>query len=149
MYLAFGEGLVGAVASRREPLALSDARSHPQVRYFPETGEERYRSFMATPLVVRNVTIGVLVVQTVEPRVFERGDVELLQTCGQLLAPIVMNAQLLAFVDQSEEERDRIVTELAHSGLPRSAGTAARCLSPSRRWSSTSTRSIPASSCRR
>ena len=48
------------------PMAIEDAREHPTYRYFPETGEERFRSLMAAPLIVRGVTIGVLVVQTVE-----------------------------------------------------------------------------------
>ena len=42
------------------------AESHPRYKYFPETGEERFSSLMAVPLIVRGVTIGVLVVQTRE-----------------------------------------------------------------------------------
>jgi len=99
--LAFGEGLVGLVAKNRETLAIERAQEHPDFRYFPETQEERFQSLMAAPLVVRDVTTGVLVVQTVEPRRFERGDVELLRTCAQLIAPVVMNAQLLFFVAQT------------------------------------------------
>ena len=116
--LAFGEGLVGRAAQNRETVALSRAQEDPDFRYFPETQEERFQSLMAAPLVVRDVTTGVLVVQTVEPRSFERQDVELLRTCAQLIAPVVMNAQLLDFVAQTEHERERVVQELARSGFP-------------------------------
>src|SRR5512134_3868183 len=50
--LAFGEGLVGWAAQIREPVAIEQAREHPQFRYFPETQEERFASLMAAPLVV-------------------------------------------------------------------------------------------------
>ncbi len=43
--LAYSEGLIGLVGSREEPINLEDAPSHPRYRYFPETGEERFRSF--------------------------------------------------------------------------------------------------------
>ncbi|MDJ0867547.1 MAG: phosphoenolpyruvate--protein phosphotransferase [Myxococcota bacterium] len=116
--LAFGEGLVGAVAQGGEPLALDRAQEHPGFRYFPETGEERYASLLAAPLVVRDVPIGVLVVQTARERHFTPGDVELLQTCGQLIAPVVLNATLLGVVAGSDEERRRFVDDLARAGIP-------------------------------
>jgi len=116
--LPFGEGLVGLAAELREPVVIERAREHPKFRYFPETGEERYESLMAVPLLVRGVTIGVLAVQTRAPRRFPPRDVQSFQTCAQLIAPVVMNARLLAIVDQSEEERERMGTQLAVSGVP-------------------------------
>jgi phosphotransferase system enzyme I (PtsP) len=116
--LAVGEGLVGLVAQEGAPLALEHAQEHPAFRYFPETGEERYASLMAAPLVVRGVTIGVLVVQTVTPRRFGGHDVDLLRTCAQLLAPVVLNASLLELVAGRDEERVRFVEQLARAGIP-------------------------------
>ena len=110
--LRVGEGLVGLVAKEREPIALTHARDHSNFRYFPETGEERYESFLAAPMIMQSTTIGVLVIQTVDPRVFEQSDVELMQTCAQLLAPVVVNAQLLALLSSSETRRAEITSEL-------------------------------------
>jgi phosphotransferase system enzyme I (PtsP) len=115
--LAFGEGLVGWAAELREPVAIEHAREHPQFRYFPETQEERFASLMAAPLVVGSNCAGVLVIQTVEPRPFHREDVELLRTCAQLIAPVVTLAQVLDFVGQTQEERARVLSELARSGF--------------------------------
>ena len=116
MRLNFGEGLVGVTAERRAPVATPDARTHPSYKYFPETGEERFASLMTAPLIVSGLSIGVLAVQTIRSREFEEQDVELLQTCAQLIAPVVMNAQLLSFVSASEEDRTRIVDEMSRSG---------------------------------
>ncbi|MBW2275110.1 MAG: phosphoenolpyruvate--protein phosphotransferase [Deltaproteobacteria bacterium] len=115
--LAFGEGLVGTCAERGEPVAFEHARAAPDYRYFPETGEERYESLLAAPLIVQGVTTGVLVIQTLESRSFDQQDVELLQTCAQLLAPVVVNAQLLSIVG-SGDEGVRRVSEGAPAGVP-------------------------------
>lgn len=115
--LAIGEGLVGSVAKTGEALALDRAKDHPEFRYFPETGEERFTSLLAVPLVVRSAALGVLVVQTVGERHFEDRDVEMLQTCAQLIAPVVLNATLLEMVAAPEEERIRLAAELSQSGL--------------------------------
>ena len=64
--LAEGEGLVGLVAERQEPVALSNATEHPKFRYFPVTGEERYNSFLGVPIIHYRRELGVLVVQHLE-----------------------------------------------------------------------------------
>ncbi len=116
--LPIGEGLVGLAAQRRKPVVIERAEEHPQYKYFPETGEERYRSLMAVPLVVRGVTIGVIVIQTREQRAFDPNEVEIFKTCAQLIAPVVINARLLSLVGQSEEETARTSAELALHGVP-------------------------------
>jgi phosphotransferase system enzyme I (PtsP) len=121
--LAFGEGLVGYSVERGEPLAAERARDHPRFRYFPESGEERFSSLLVAPIRLRNVPIGAIVVQTEKPRVFTPGEIELLQTCAQLIAPVVMNAQLLALMASSSAlQRAEVFDSLAHSGLPVAAG---------------------------
>ncbi len=116
--LPMGEGLVGLAAQRREPMVIERAEEHPAYRYFPETGEERFASLMAVPLIVRGVTIGVLVIQTREPRKFEQNEVEIFQTCAQLIAPVVINARLISLVGESDEDVARTNAELALSGIP-------------------------------
>ena len=115
--LDFGEGLVGLAAERGEVVATAHASRDPSYRYFPETGEERYEALLAAPLVFRGVTIGVLVIQTIESREFDSTDVSLLQTCAQLLAPVVINAQLLALAGDTEESRARDVDQLIGQGI--------------------------------
>ena len=84
---------------------------------------------MAAPLVVRGTTIGVLVVQTREPREFDGHDVGIFQTCAQLIAPVVINARLLALVGQSAEERRAAARNsgaLGDSGSGTEPGTSRR-----------------------
>ncbi|NLC10253.1 MAG: GAF domain-containing protein, partial [Gammaproteobacteria bacterium] len=67
------EGLVGLVGSRAETISIEDATSHPRFLYFPETGEERYASFLGTPIIHHRQVLGVLVVQQKERRQFDEG----------------------------------------------------------------------------
>lgn len=117
-----GEGLVGLAAARGEPIAIEQAREHPSYRYFPETGEERYTSLLAAPLLVQGAVIGVIAIQTVEARRFDEPDIELLQTCASLLAPVVVNAQLLDLMSSGEDHRHHIVARIADLGERRARG---------------------------
>lgn len=123
--LRLDEGLVGLAAERKAPVVIEHARNHPRYKYFPETGEERFESLMAAPLLVRGLAAGVLAVQTTVPRHFEQGDVDTLVTCAQLLTPVVVNAQMLSAAAQSEEERARDNETLARSGVPITGGAKA------------------------
>jgi phosphotransferase system enzyme I (PtsP) len=93
-----GEGLVGLAAETGQPVVVANAREHPRYKYFAETGEERFESLMAVPLIVRDDTIGILAVQTINSREFDRHEVEMFKTCAQLIAPVVINARLLNLV---------------------------------------------------
>ena len=89
-----GEGLVGLIAERAEPLALSEAQSHPAFSYKPETGEEIYHSFVGVPILRGGNTLGVLVVQNRAQRTYLDEEVEDLQTTAMLLAEMIASGEL-------------------------------------------------------
>ena len=84
--MAAGEGIVGLVATRQEPVNLANAAEHPSYRYFPETGEQEFSGFLAVPLVHFRQSMGVLVVQQKTQRVFAKDEVAFLVTIGAQLA---------------------------------------------------------------
>ena len=47
------EGLTGLVIETMQPVAVPDAPVHPRFKFFPETHEERYRSFLGVPVLER------------------------------------------------------------------------------------------------
>ncbi|OHV09708.1 phosphoenolpyruvate--protein phosphotransferase [Kushneria phosphatilytica] len=87
-----GEGLVGLVGQREEPLNLENAPAHPGFRYFAETGEERYSSFLGVPIIHQRRVLGVLVVQQREMRRFEEGEEAFLITMAAQLSGVLMHA---------------------------------------------------------
>src|SRR5947207_11945118 len=76
--MALHEGLAGLVAEEVRPVAVEQVRNHPRFKYFSEAGEDAYQSFLGVPLIDRGVLQGVLVVQTVDPRVFRENEVRML-----------------------------------------------------------------------
>ncbi|MBI1868564.1 MAG: phosphoenolpyruvate--protein phosphotransferase, partial [Methylocystis sp.] len=89
-----GEGLVGLIAQRAEPLSLSEAQEHPAFLYKPETGEEIYHSFLGVPILRGGNTLGVLVVQNKVRRTYSEEEIEALQTTAMLLAEMVASGEL-------------------------------------------------------
>jgi phosphotransferase system enzyme I (PtsP) len=116
--MEIGEGLTGLVAEQRQVVAIEDAQAHPRYRYFRETGEERFHSYLGIPLFDRKSPIGVLVVQTGEPRHFSPEEISALSTIGFQVASIVINARLLDFIHQKEQEANRYAEELKKTRRP-------------------------------
>ena len=117
--LSIGEGLVGLAAERATPIYTSNASEDPRARLFPQLGEERYQTLLAAPLRVGDAVVGVLVVQTQNPRDFSDADIALLDTCTQLITPMVMNAQVLALTDRDGDGRAAFAKRLAGQDRPR------------------------------
>lgn len=89
------EGLAGLVAEQMRPVVVEDASRHPRFKFFRESGEEAYHSFLGVPLVDQGVIQGVLVVQTIDARAFSRDEVAALSSAAQQLAPIVSEVRTL------------------------------------------------------
>jgi len=87
------EGLVGLVGSREEPLNLEHASEHPRYRYFKDTGEEHYESFLGAPIIHHRRVLGVLVIQQGERRSFDEGDEAFLVTMSAQLAAVIVHAE--------------------------------------------------------
>ena len=82
-----------------------DALAHPRYKYFPETGEERYHSFLGVPIVDRGEPLGVLVVQTSRRRRFTRDEVRLMKAVAVPVGGLLVQLRLLQSLESKEEER--------------------------------------------
>ena len=103
--MPLNEGLSGLVAEQLLPVAVADAREHPRYKYFKESGEEEYHSFLGVPLIDRGVLQGVLVVQTKEPRVFQENEIRMLVEAASQVAPVVSEARTLdRFIAPAQEK---------------------------------------------
>ena len=95
--LGIGEGLTGACVAAREPVAVPDVTLDERNIAFPESGEHRFRSMLAVPLIVGERVVGALTFQNARARVFENEEIELLQMIAAQVASIALNARLLAY----------------------------------------------------
>ncbi len=97
--LAAGEGLVGLVAERGEPVNLDDAENHPSFRFVPGIGEEHFHAFLGVPIIHQRELLGVLVVQQAERRRFDESDEAFLVTLSAQLAGVIAHAQVTGALD--------------------------------------------------
>ncbi|NTW76656.1 MAG: phosphoenolpyruvate--protein phosphotransferase [Syntrophaceae bacterium] len=96
-----GEGIVGTVFEKNEPVCISDGFTHPNFRYFKGTGEERYKAFLAVPIVSGENPVGVLTLQRQENNRFEDSDIKALQIVASQLATVFENIRMIISLQQT------------------------------------------------
>jgi phosphotransferase system enzyme I (PtsP) len=102
--MSLNQGLVGYVAKRGEPINLENAEGHSKYRYFPETGEERFISFLGVPIVHQRKVLGVLTVQQFERRRFDDNDEAFLITLSAQLSGIIAHTEALHSADEIDDK---------------------------------------------
>ncbi|UWR87355.1 phosphoenolpyruvate--protein phosphotransferase [Phaeobacter inhibens] len=95
--MRIGEGLVGRVARYGKVINTPDAPNAKGFRYMPETGEERFSSFLGVPIQRLGEMLGVLVVQSKEGREFSSDAVYALEVVAMVIAEMT---ELGAFVGE-------------------------------------------------
>ena len=106
VHMGLDEGLTGLVLERLEPVMVVDALAHPRYKYFPETGEERYHSFLGVPVLDRKKPLGVLIVQTLRRRRFGGDELRLLKAIAAQVAGIIIQLRLSESLQSKEKERN-------------------------------------------
>src|SRR5207302_7304833 len=98
--LRVGEGITGWVANARVPASARDVRADPRFKWVRGVDEERFTSMLSVPLLIHEEIVGVMNVQTIEPRAFDKEEIDFLQTIANQVAGIIEKGRL-----QREAER--------------------------------------------
>jgi signal transduction histidine kinase/PAS domain-containing protein len=102
-----GQGFAGRIAASRAPLLVDDLKTfevaNPLLR-------EHFRSLAGVPLLVEDRLLGVLHVDSVEPRHFTADDLRLLELVAERVALAIDRAQLYSAAEQAR----RIAAARAH-----------------------------------
>ena len=120
--LAPGEGLVGLVAEREEPVNLENAENHPSFQFLPDLGEERYHAFLGVPIIHQRDVLGVLIVQQTDRRRFDESDEAFLVTMSAQLAGVIAHAQVTGAVREDLSAGEGVPAKI--SGVPGAPGIA-------------------------
>ncbi len=92
--LKLGEGLTGWAALHGDYVAKRDAASDARFKFLPETGETRFHSLAAVPLISGDHIVGAINIQTRAPHTFTRDEIELLGLVADLAAGALERARL-------------------------------------------------------
>jgi signal transduction histidine kinase len=102
----FGAGVTGRVAESREPLVIPDVSKDERFLWVRGIDQRRFiASMLSVPLVWNDRIVGVLNVQTEQPRDFNPSDVAHLRAIADLLAGIVEKGRM-------QKEAEARATEL-------------------------------------
>ncbi len=94
-YLPHGAGLTGWAAEYRQTVAAADAFSDKRFYRITGSGESKFPSLMAIPLVSRDKAIGAINIQTITPHEFTDDERELFSFIAELAATALEKAQLV------------------------------------------------------
>jgi len=109
------EGLSGLVIETCGMVMTDNAPAHPRYKYFKESKEEKFLSFLGLPLFERKIPIGVITIQTIEARQFSADEISALRTITFQISSIVHNARLLDSIQRKEQERAWFEQELTRA----------------------------------
>lgn len=99
------EGLTGLAVEKLQPIIVKEASSHPRYKFFPETGEEQFSSFVALPLIEREKVLGVLTLQTTQAREFKADEIEMLKIIAFQLAGVIQNLVTLEVLQRQDHDK--------------------------------------------
>jgi phosphotransferase system enzyme I (PtsP) len=119
--MRIGEGLVGRVARTSRPVNTANAPGERGFRYMPETGEERYSSFLGVPIMRLGERLGVLVVQSKDEREYSGDEVYALEVVAMVVAEMT---ELGAFTGEGAALRERHTAQAMFRGGCAQEGTA-------------------------
>jgi signal transduction histidine kinase len=106
-----GAGFAGRVADEARPMVI-DVDEYPV--YNPILRQKRLKSMVGVPLLVRGVSLGVLHVGTLTPRIFTHDEVELLQLVAERVAIAIERAQLHEELIQLDQLKLNFVAIASH-----------------------------------
>src|SRR6266699_3892062 len=111
--LRLGEGYSGWVADKGYPLLVRDVMADTRFSTEASTYSDEYHGLMAVPIIFFGDTehlIGVLSIQSADPRDFTSEDINFVEVVAGILAINIENGQLY---EQTDEQLRRKVHELA------------------------------------
>ncbi len=108
-----GQGLIGQVSEREEPINLEDATSHPSFQLIPGIGEEPFSAFLGVPIIHHREVLGVLVVQQAQRRRFDESEEAFLVTMSAQLAGVVAHALVTGSVRTGQGAEAAVIRGVA------------------------------------
>lgn len=128
--LRVDEGLLGVIGQREEALNLENAAEHPNFKFIPELGEDKYQAFLGVPIIHQGRTLGVFVAQQRKKRRFDEDEEAFLITLSAQLAGVIAHAEASGIITVYESTHSTINSghetslrqENVFNGLPGSGG---------------------------
>jgi signal transduction histidine kinase/putative methionine-R-sulfoxide reductase with GAF domain len=114
--LAMGEGVVGHVALRNQPMSILNVLKEPLYKEKDLAKKESLVSMLSVPMCIKEKVIGVINCYTSYPHSFSKGEEEVLTTVANQAAICIDNSGLMETLDVEE------ILRLALEGVIKNVG---------------------------
>lgn len=121
--IKFGEGLVGLVGERGEPINVDNASIHPNFLHLKHLSEESYKAFLGVPIIHQGELLGILIVQQKTVGFFAEDQEAFLVTLSAQLSGLIAEACAKGALQGMKKRRGK-KTEMLLFGLPGAPGVA-------------------------
>jgi signal transduction histidine kinase/DNA-binding response OmpR family regulator/streptogramin lyase len=111
LHLNLGEGMIGTAAKVKETQVSNDVKKNP---HYKMKAKEETRSELSTPILSGDQVIGVLDVQSIHIKAFEKSDIAALETLSTQIARAIKNARLYDLAQQEIKKQKRLQKQLKH-----------------------------------
>ncbi len=89
------EGLTGMAIEESRPVFVTDPSTHPRFKYYAQSGEEIYRTFLALPLIYHQQILGAMVVQTLSRDGISESDIPVFENISSQISATVAYTGLI------------------------------------------------------
>ncbi len=108
-----GEGWIGLVAQKGEPVYVPDMQADPRTAYPEVVAEQGLRAYLGVPLLLNDRVIGVLSLVRKQPVSFSAEQMELLSSFAHQASIAIERAHLFATVVEERDEIEALVRNSA------------------------------------
>ncbi|MFO7837940.1 MAG: phosphoenolpyruvate--protein phosphotransferase [Desulfosalsimonadaceae bacterium] len=114
------EGLTGLVLETMEPVFVVNPAEHSRFKYYEDSGEEIYQTFLGLPLIYHQQAIGVLVIQTISADSITEDDLPIFENItSQIAATVAYTGILKSFSGRSGQSQSAGTSSSASSRFQR------------------------------
>src|SRR6056297_53917 len=89
------EGLTGLVLETMKPVFVVNPAEHPRFKYYENSGEEHYQTFLGVPLIYHQQVLGVLVIQTIAADSISEADIPVFENIASQISATVAYTGIL------------------------------------------------------
>jgi len=89
------EGLTGLALETMKPVFVVNPSEHPRFKYYENSGEEQYQTFLGVPLIYHQQVLGVLVIQTIAPDSIAEADIPVFENIASQISATVAYTGIL------------------------------------------------------
>ena len=106
--LRIGQGITGHTAKTGEAVSVSRAELHPNYKHINEIDEKGSYSMLSVPLQREGITVGVINVQTYQPRYYTLDEIQFLSAIASQITGAIRNTQMYEEEKKALDEVSRL-----------------------------------------